>query len=145
MTVKGFYRVLLTADVILITIASLIPKHIKEAIIIAVTHLTPSAHIHTSVDTSRVGHFLFYTSLAFIICLNFNAPQKRVIALLSGIAYGALMELAQHLVPGRETSMLDQIANTMGIITGAAIFVLFPGFGKRLELFFRRLPGITPD
>jgi len=119
MTVKAFYRTLLTADVIVITIASLMPP----------------GNSHLGGGWDKVGHFLIYATLAFIICLNFSNPKQRLIALLAGIAYGAFMEICQSQIPGREASILDEAANTMGIIIGA---VLFLSLGKRLEMWIRR-------
>ncbi|MEN8134626.1 MAG: VanZ family protein [Thermodesulfobacteriota bacterium] len=124
MAVNVFYRALLTTNLLGIVIASLLPG--SDQVV---------------GDWDKAGHLFMYSSLSFIICLNFFKARQRAVALLSGIALGALMEICQSFIPGRAGSMFDQIANTMGVLIGTALFFIV---GKRLDVvlkrFLKRIP-----
>ena len=105
MGINGLYNALLTADIVVIVIVSLLPGSYQVVN-----------------DWDKLGHLLMYSSLAFFICLNFPKAKQRVVALILGVALGALMEMGQSFISGRDASMFDQIANTVGILVGTFVF-----------------------
>ncbi|GGY36316.1 VanZ family protein [Parvularcula lutaonensis] len=65
----------------------------------------------------KVGHFVAYTALAGAGVFGF----ARIPALLlAGVAvgYGSLFEILQSFVPGRDSSLADLFANTLGVLAG---------------------------
>jgi VanZ family protein len=81
----------------------------------------------------KLGHFLAYASLA-ANALYFSREHRSLITIFfSVICYGGLLELLQQLIPGREPSGLDLLANTSGAILGTGFHLLF---GKQLKKLF---------
>jgi VanZ family protein len=76
------------------------------------------------VRIDNIGHFLAYTGMAVLACLTFNSGVARVSALFFAIALGAGLEWAQSFVPGRDMSLVDGIANTLGVLSGTVLFRL---------------------
>ena len=74
-------------------------------------------------SNDKINHFVAYAVLSF--CSLTSAQGKRFWRiLLLCIAYGIFMEFAQGFVPGREQSMLDALANTLGVGIGWLMFRL---------------------
>jgi VanZ family protein len=78
-------------------------------------------------------HFIAYFGLAGMICLALNGSRKVVAATLALILFGGVLEIVQGFV-GRDTSFYDELANTLGAITGAGVgwLALFLLQGKAL-------------
>ncbi|MGC9394649.1 MAG: VanZ family protein [Anaerolineae bacterium] len=75
-------------------------------------------------NIDKMGHFLAYAGMAILALMTFNSETTRILALLSAIALGAALEWAQSFVPGRDMSLIDGIANTLGILSGTLLFHL---------------------
>lgn len=75
-------------------------------------------------NLDKVGHFLAYAGLAALISLSFEGTKARLGALMGAVALGALLEWGQSHVPGRDMSLLDGMANALGVMTGAIVFRL---------------------
>ena len=73
-------------------------------------------------NVDKIGHFLSYAGLAVLICLNFDGTKARLGALVGAVALGAVLELGQSYVPGRDMSLLDETANALGVLAGAVVF-----------------------
>jgi VanZ family protein len=69
-----------------------------------------------------VLHFLAYSGMAVLALLSFGSRTARFLALLSAVGLGALLEWGQSFVPSREMSLIDQIVNTLGVLSGALFF-----------------------
>jgi len=73
----------------------------------------------------KINHFLAYA----ILSLNFGFISSKISSYFIGIpifiAYGLLMEFFQGLVPGRDPSFYDALANSLGVFSGFFIFRLF--------------------
>ncbi len=81
----------------------------------------------------KLGHFLAYATLA-ANALHFSKDRRSLLTILfSVICYGGLLELLQQVIPGREPSGLDLLANTSGAIIGTGFHLLF---GKQLKKVF---------
>jgi hypothetical protein len=70
----------------------------------------------------KVGHFIAYTGLGFLLGLTVKNRNGRFLAVLCAIALGFLLEGGQSFVPGREMSLADGIVNTCGVLAGMALF-----------------------
>lgn len=70
----------------------------------------------------KIGHFAAYLGLAVLFFLVFKPGQARILALLSAVLLGAVLEWGQSFVPGRDTSLFDGMANTLGVITGIGLY-----------------------
>ena len=76
-------------------------------------------------------HFVAYSALAVTTAIAFGY-KRLLIAFALCVGFGALIEIAQILLPtGREGSVLDALANTLGTL-----------FGIMLAIGLERLPGL---
>lgn len=80
----------------------------------------------------KLGHLLAYLALS-ANSLYFSRNLRDVLLiLLFVIFYGALLEILQGMIPGREPSMLDMVANSSGVVLGVGVHKLF---GLKLKKF----------
>ena len=70
----------------------------------------------------KIGHFLAYAGMAILALLTFDSGIARISALIFAVALGAALEWGQSFVPGRDMSLLDGIANTLGVLSGTLLF-----------------------
>ena len=70
----------------------------------------------------KIGHFLAYSGMAILAFLTFNNTTARLSALVFAIGLGAVLEWGQSWVPGRDMSLVDGIANTLGVLSGVLLF-----------------------
>ena len=70
----------------------------------------------------KIGHFCAYAGMAVLAHLAFNSKISRALALFFAVVLGAALEWGQSFVPGRDMSLVDGIANTLGVITGTVLF-----------------------
>jgi VanZ family protein len=74
-------------------------------------------------SNDKINHFIAYATFAF--CgLSAYIGSKIVRVLLFCVCYGLFMEWMQGLVPGREQSLYDALANALGVAIGWTIFRL---------------------
>ena len=80
--------------------------------------------------SDKINHFLAYA----ILSLNFGFISSKIRSYFIGIpiliAYGILIEFFQGLVPGRDPSFYDALANSVGVFLGFFIFSLFSRIKK---------------
>jgi VanZ family protein len=69
-----------------------------------------------------VLHFFAYSGMAVLALLSFGSKTAIFVSLLSAVGLGALLEWGQSFIPGRQMSFMDQIANTLGVLSGALFF-----------------------
>ena len=116
---KRFAPWLLTLWVILILVFSSLPRLPRINIDL----------VYIRIDHAL--HFSEYFGLAFLTILTFvkghdREGRKRIFYLiLYLILFACADEAHQLLIPGRSTSLLDLLANTLGIITGVLITLWF--------------------
>jgi len=104
--------------------------------LIAITHLafTPQQYPVLKDISDKANHIFAFCVLALLV--DFSFPKGRlgfskVIALLS---YGLLIEVIQHFLPHRTSSVLDLLADGVGI----ASYRFSLPFLKHVPLFRRR-------
>jgi VanZ family protein len=78
----------------------------------------------------KVAHIISYTSLSFswflAVCLKNRYSLKPIIIISSITFYGIIIEVIQgNYTPSREADIYDVLANTIGVIIGYKIFVLW--------------------
>jgi len=105
---KRWLHLLLILYVIGIILVSLAPGEIVPV---------SSAH-----HMDKVGHFIAYTGLGFLIGLTFKSRNGRYLAVLGAICLGFLLEWGQSFVPGRDMSLADGLVNTCGVFAGMMFF-----------------------
>lgn len=86
---------------------------------ITVLSLVPGADVPRVSWSDKISHLIAYSALTgAAIVGRRNLKVGRVVLLVIG--YGILIEAAQDLMPfGREASVLDAMANAIGVLIGA--------------------------
>lgn len=88
--------------------------------IVALTSLRPGGD--TSIDPlDKVVHLLVYYIFAVFGYRALRDKRYYPYLCLGIIAYGGLLELGQSYIPGRDMSGYDLLANTLGVLLGAAV------------------------
>lgn len=72
----------------------------------------------------KVMHFCAYMALSLLPVVGFKESRKGLIAGLSMLLMGVLMEAGQHFSPGRAVELGDVIANGSGV--GCGVLLAFP-------------------
>jgi VanZ family protein len=83
-----------------------------------------------------VLNVIIYMPLGLVAVLAFRRRRSRSLAATAAIAFGFLlsvsMELLQVYVPGRDSSLLDVLTNTLGTAAGAGFAIYFEGGIRQL-------------
>jgi VanZ family protein len=97
-------------------------------VLVTIGSLLPSTSVPSWADLGgnrdKVAHFVayFFTALFFYIAFRNRFKRTDIYAMLFAAGYGAILELAQLLVPGRTCSLGDLAANFSGVLF---FFVLY--------------------
>lgn len=79
--------------------------------------------VRTGLNT-RFEHATAYLVATFVVALAYPKLKiERLAAML--IAYAAVLELGQLLVPGRHSDWHDWIASSSGVVVGVGLSILF--------------------
>jgi VanZ family protein len=65
-------------------------------------------------------HFTAYFGLSGMICLALKEPRRVFVAAISLILFAGALEIVQGYT-GRDPDTYDELANTLGVITGSSI------------------------
>ena len=95
------------------------------------THL-PGGFVGTPLVSDKVLHFLAYAGLSFLIAmllplLGIRDSRVYLAALLVAVGYGAIDELGQIPIPGRNADVVDWLADVAGAVTGVMCYRLMVG------------------
>jgi VanZ family protein len=91
-------------------------------IILAIAYLSLTPKETITIGNDKISHFIAYGTLMFNAgILTYPDRKKFVTAFLLCFAYGVLIEVGQHYVPGRHMSSLDVVANFSGAVIGAVL------------------------
>ncbi len=103
----------------------MLPRLIFIGYILALTvvSLMPSEGLPHITYNDKIAHFAAYFLLALSAC-SLSLPRQKLRSLLLGIVlYGIVIEACQGLlIPGRHASLLDALANTLGVIAAIAVY-----------------------
>ena len=75
-------------------------------------------------EPDKFLHFLAYFGLAGLATTAFRHRRSIILAALALIAFGGALEILQAYT-GRDAEWLDEVANTIGVLTGACGGLLF--------------------
>lgn len=93
-------------------------------VVIAYLSLTPKETL--TIGNDKISHFIAYAILMVNIGLIVYGKIKGMIIGVSlALIYGALMEVGQHFVPGRFMSIMDILANSLGVLFGVIVTLVF--------------------
>ncbi|MEZ3144896.1 VanZ family protein [Halobaculum sp. MBLA0143] len=107
----------------------LIPRGLRVAAVLVVAGTIAYFSLVTEASPPSAGpffdkyvHFAGYTVLALLAAYATatlrDRPITRAVAVVVGVAaYGFVVELLQAPLPGRQFSLYDQVANTLGALT----------------------------
>lgn len=91
----------------------------------SISHL-PEPAWRLPIPLDKVAHFTFYGTLGALVVWGWRRAGRRPrLGLLLGLTMlvGALDELHQGFVPGRDPSVGDWIADSLGILMAALLFL----------------------
>ena len=71
-------------------------------------------------NADKLYHFAAYAWLGLLPMIGFRRRRVAVFAALSMLILGTLLEVVQSHIPGRDLSMLDALANSLGVVAGVA-------------------------
>ena len=89
--------------------------------VVIVLSLTPSSGLPSTGISDKIEHFLAYFALSAVGAVGFQGHRDRLVVIFSLVAFGILMEFGQTLSPGRDASIGDAIANTLGVLCGMTV------------------------
>jgi VanZ family protein len=72
-------------------------------------------------SNDKINHFIAYAALTFCGLSAYNGT-KVLRLLLVFVCYSLFMEWMQGFIPGREQSLYDALANSLGVAIGWTIF-----------------------
>lgn len=85
-------------------------------------------------------HIIAYFTLSFFIGIAFKHSRNNILSLyhysfavLIGITFGTLIELAQGLIPGRYPSFIDAIYNSAGVVLAQILRYLLEKVKQSLQ------------
>ncbi|MBN2617681.1 MAG: VanZ family protein [Spirochaetales bacterium] len=76
-------------------------------------------------NIDKLQHFIAYFVLGFTISLSILNKHVLYWVLILSLIFGLSLEYIQGLLPYRDMSLADGIANTIGLISGTLFFNLF--------------------
>jgi VanZ family protein len=83
--------------------------------------LLPRVALPDTGVSDKLEHLLAYGVLSLVGCRAFADPVSRI--LIGLVLYGIVLEGLQSLVPGRVPSLMDVVANTLGVGLGYLVLI----------------------
>lgn len=72
----------------------------------------------------KANHFIAFITLYILLSLAYQSLNIKIKALIL-IGYGIFIEIVQYFIPGRDFSGLDVVADSIGIVIGVILFMLY--------------------
>ncbi|MFY7667406.1 MAG: VanZ family protein [Crocinitomicaceae bacterium] len=91
---------------------------------IAILSLLPPKSIEKIGEHDKINHFIAYAVLSLNVGLVVKKLKTHLLCLPLLIGYGILLEYCQGFVPGRQPSLLDALANSIGVSIGFILYLL---------------------
>ncbi len=103
---------------------------VLSIILILIATLTPGKgtakfEIH---NFDKLVHFSIFMFLSINLCYKYINSKKLTGLLIWSIFFGLFTELAQNYIPGRDMSLYDGMADTLGVIAGYYVYNNFQSF-----------------
>jgi VanZ family protein len=87
-------------------------------VLLTIASLVPLKGVDLGGNRDKIVHFIAYFFNAVLFYVSFRTRFKKadIYAVLFAFFYGAILELGQSFVPGRDCSLLDATANFSGAL-----------------------------
>lgn len=96
------------------------------ALLLTVASLLPASELPTSVNfNDKLVHAACYLLFAILVAALCDNLRRYALAALGLVLFGLLIEGAQGLSGGREASLLDALANAVGVASGYGLIALY--------------------
>ncbi len=99
--------------------------HAACVLCIAGLSLTPGGHVPSWTASDKLAHMAAYLLLGMLTTAAYKTWKIRSWLLLGAIVMGVGLEFAQDLIPRREMSVLDAMANTAGILIATLLTFIY--------------------
>ena len=96
---------------------------ILSTVIVLILTLAPVNGSMLGSGLDKVVHAGMFLMLGVSIFLSFEDKVSALQALIIAAFLGLIIEVVQHYIPGRNTSIIDGIANTAGLLIAMFIFM----------------------
>ena len=104
-------------------------------IVVGILYLSLTPTETLTIGNDKISHFIAYGCLMLNIgVMVFPVKRKIIIGVILAILLGIIVELLQHFVPGRFMSIGDVYANSLGVLFGVILTLLF---GKPIQRLLR--------
>jgi len=94
------------------------------ALVAALSLLPPEAEPSISFLSDKMQHAAAYGWLGLIGFAAFAERRARAVLLVLLPGYGVAIELLQHFVPRRTPELADAVADLLGVLLGAGLYLL---------------------
>jgi VanZ family protein len=96
---------------------------------------SPNGGVNVQLN-DKVGHFIGYgvLSLNTFLVFGFKPIRKGILLVFGLLGMGAILEVLQGFVPGREVSGLDIIANSIGVAIGTALYFVWMRYQSKAKM-----------
>ncbi|MGB3714190.1 MAG: VanZ family protein [Candidatus Promineifilaceae bacterium] len=91
---------------------------------VVVVSLVPARSIQTPGPLDKVGHFMAYAIMAYLGLVTFKSRRASILVILFSLTLGMVLEFLQSFISGRDPSIADGMANFIGVLIGAGVFLL---------------------
>jgi VanZ family protein len=81
----------------------------------------------------KVVHFAVYGLFATLLCRLGRGWRAAILAVLVASAFGATDEWHQSFVPGRDSDVMDWLADTAGALAAVTVYTAWAAYRRRLE------------
>jgi VanZ family protein len=104
--------------------------------IVVILSVMPVKGIETGYPTDKIVHFIMYgiTSIVFLRNLRSKPSiiKSGILSIILASAVGFAMEIIQSVIPWREFSLADELANISGAVFFTAFYVLKDFYRKKV-------------
>jgi len=101
-------------------------------IIVLIATLSPVNGDMAGEYLDKVAHLIVYFVLGVSILITYGSKSKALQLLLISALIGLIIEVIQQYIPGRNTSIFDGIANTIGLIMAMFFFEDKNDFSRKI-------------
>lgn len=90
-------------------------------LVVCVLSLLPAEELPKTRPWDKISHLIAYLEIAVLGLLGFRGRRSWRVVTVGVVALGGVLELAQSVVPGRASDLLDILVNAAGVLLGYGI------------------------
>jgi VanZ family protein len=98
---------------------------------VVVASLVPARSVVTPGPLDKVGHFIAYAMMVYLGLVVFKSRRASILVVLFSLTLGIVLEFLQSFISGRDSSIADGMANLIGVIFGAGVYLIINDIGGR--------------